>query len=214
VTSYTDPQWDRSALLVIDVQEDFARAGGAMPVAGTDVVLPALALLTDAFRAARRPIVHVIRLYEPGGSDVDLPRRAHVEGGGTIVAPGTFGSAIPAEILAAPVQLDADLLLRGEPQAIGRDEIVLYKPRWSAFFRTQLHDWLAARGVTTVVVAGCNLPNCPRATLFDASSRDYRGVVVPDATSQVTDDRIRDLALIGVSAVPVRQVVAQLCPGS
>ena len=33
-----------------------------------------------------------------------------------------------------------------------------------------------ALGVDTIVVAGCNLPNCPRATLFEASERDFRTV--------------------------------------
>jgi nicotinamidase-related amidase len=56
-----------------------------------------------------------------------------------------------------------------------------------------LDQHLRDRDVTTVVVAGCNLPNCPRATLFDASQRDYRTALVQDATSQVTDERLQDL---------------------
>jgi len=60
------------------------------------------------------------------------------------------------------------------------------------------------------VVAGCNLPNCPRATLFEASSHDYRAVLVPDATSQVTAARLDDLALIGVGVVPAVEVAGAL----
>lgn len=77
----------------------------------------------------------------------------------------------------------------------------MFKPRWSAFYRTSLDEHLRDLGVNTVVVAGCNLPNCPRATLFDASERDYRAVLVTDATSQVTPERLADLALIGVGAL-------------
>ena len=64
--------------------------------------------------------------------------------------------------------------------------------------------------VDTVVVAGCNLPNCPRATLFDASERDYRTVLVADATSQVTAGRLADLELIGTRLRSVDDVVRGL----
>jgi nicotinamidase-related amidase len=86
----------------------------------------------------------------------------------------------------------------------------MFKPRWSAFYRTGLDQHLRDRDVTTVVVAGCNLPNCPRATLFDASERDYRAVLVQDATSQVTDERLQDLALIGVTVTDAATVNLRL----
>jgi nicotinamidase-related amidase len=82
----------------------------------------------------------------------------------------------------------------------------LFKPRWSAFHRTPLEAWLRARDVTTVVVAGCNLPNCPRASLFDASERDFRTVLVKDAVSQATDERLEDLSRIGVNLVGVDEI--------
>ncbi|MFL0160305.1 cysteine hydrolase family protein [Mycobacteroides chelonae] len=86
----------------------------------------------------------------------------------------------------------------------------MFKPRWSAFYRTELEQHLRDRGVSTVVVAGCNLPNCPRATLFDASERDYRAVLVEDATSQVTPERLHDLTLIGVNVSDVASVEQEL----
>jgi hypothetical protein len=46
-----------------------------------------------------RPIVHVVRFYEPGDDDVDLPRRAQILAGQHMAAPGTDGSQIPAELL-------------------------------------------------------------------------------------------------------------------
>jgi len=46
------------------------------------------------------------------------------------------------------------------------------------------------------VVAGCDLPNCPRATLFEAGMRDLRTVLVTDAVSRTSDERIADLAAI------------------
>lgn len=174
-----------------------------------------MARLAAAFRAAGRPVIHVVRLYVPGGSDVDAVRRATVELGARIAAPRSDGAQIPPELLpgASPVALDADLLLSGRPQRITERESVLWKPRWSAFYRTDLDGLLRDDGVDTVVVAGCNLPNCPRATLFDASERDYRTVVVTDAVSQVTDARVDDLELIGVRALTATELVGAIsCP--
>lgn len=208
MTSFVAPEWDSSALVVIDVQTEFI--SGAMTVPGTADRIPALGRLVSAFRAAGRPIVHVVRLYVPGGTDTDLPRRAEILAGREVAAPGTDGSQIPAELLPGGEQLDSELLLAGGFQQVGPSEHILFKPRWSAFYRTELERHLRERGVSTVVVAGCNLPNCPRATLFDASERDYRAVVVEDATSQVTPERLHDLTLIGVHVTDVASVEKEL----
>lgn len=207
---YLTAHFDRAALLVIDVQHDFI--DGALPVAGTASILPGLERLVSAFRRAGRPIIHVVRLYVPGSSDADPVRRASIESGARVAAPGTTGSEIPESLLPAgtPVRLDTELLLRGEPQRLSETELIVYKPRWSAFYRTRLNEELSARGIDTVVVAGCNLPNCPRASLFDASERDYRTVLVTDAVSQCTSDRLRDLELIGVQLMDVRAVEVEL----
>ncbi|SKY33164.1 isochorismatase hydrolase [Mycobacteroides abscessus subsp. massiliense] len=208
MTDFVAPEWGSSALVIIDVQTEFV--SGAMTVPGTADRIPALARLASAFRKAGRPIVHVVRLYVPGGSDTDLPRRAEILAGHEIAAPGTDGSQIPHELLPTGAQLDSALLLAGGFQEVGPAEHILFKPRWSAFYRTELEQHLRERGISTVVVAGCNLPNCPRATLFDASERDYRAVVVEDATSQVTPERLHDLTLIGVNVTDVASVEKEL----
>jgi hypothetical protein len=84
---------------------------------GTTELLPAMSALTAGFRAARRPVVHIVRLYHPDGRDADLVRRGLLADGAALVAPGGAGSAIPAELLPpdAP-SLDSDLLLAGGPQ--------------------------------------------------------------------------------------------------
>ncbi|CAM3886955.1 cysteine hydrolase family protein [Smaragdicoccus niigatensis] len=204
---YTEPHWQSAALVIIDVQRDFLD-DGVMPVAGTSGVLPELARLVTAFRAASLPICHVVRLYVPGGSDVDLLRRAQIEGGAHIAAPGSAGAELPVELLDVP--LDTEALLRGELQQVGPREIIMFKPRWSAFHRTHLQEWLEQNGCDTVVVAGCNLPNCPRATLFDASERDFRAVLATDAVSQVTAERLGDLARIGVKLMAAKDIAAEL----
>jgi nicotinamidase-related amidase len=197
VTDYTNPHWAAAALVVVDLQRDFLD-GGASPIPGTTAVVPNVATLAAAFRHAGRPIAHVVRLYEPGGSDVDPPRRRAIEEGVRIVAPGSVGAQVPDGILPNSVRLDAAVLLARQMQFIGDREVVLFKPRWSGFYRTGLEAWLRQGGCDTVVVAGCNLPNCPRATLFDASERDFRAVLVTDAVSETTEERLADLERIGV----------------
>ncbi len=168
----TSPHFTTAALLLVDVQRDFI--DGSRPVAGTAEALTSMAHLAQAFRRASRPIVHVVRLYVPGSSDVDRVRRADIERGELVVAPGSSGADIPTSLLPEnAVALDSAQLLREGSQSIGNQEMIMFKPRWSAFYRTGLQEWLEERNVDTLVVAGCNLPNCPRATLFDATERDF-----------------------------------------
>ncbi|MFD4292798.1 cysteine hydrolase family protein [Rhodococcus sp. NPDC058505] len=209
MTDYLAPRWDRAALVVIDLQRDFLD-GGHAAVPGTTNVVPNVSSLVRAFRLAGRPVVHVVRLYPPGGSDVDVLRRESIERGAEMAAPGTDGCQIADGILPPGYRLDEDLLLAGRSQAVGPNEIVLFKPRWSAFYRTELESLLRAQGCDTVVVAGCNLPNCPRATLFDASERDFRTVLVIDAVSQASAERVGDLDRIGVNLCATAEVVAAL----
>ena len=189
------PDLSRSALLVIDMQRDFAE-GGAMPVAGTREGIPAVARLLAAYRQARLPIVHVLRLYD--GEDVDLLRRAAIAAGADIVRPGTPGSEIlPGLLPTGSPPLDPQVLLAGETQELAEGETAIWKPRWSAFHRTALGASLADRDVSSVVIAGCNFPNCPRATLFDATERDLRAVLPTDAISGLEARHIREAEAIG-----------------
>lgn len=209
MTDHTAPRWDRAALLLIDVQNDFLD-GGAATIAGTSAIVPTLAGLAAAFRAAGRPVLHVVRLYRTGDSDVDLPRRALIESGARVVAPGTEGARIPAALLPRPVELDPELLLSGGMQPVGDGEAIVFKPRWSAFHRTGVERWLRDSGCDTVVVAGCNLPNCPRATLFAATERDFRTVLVTDAVSRASAERLADLEAIGVTLLTTGRLTAAL----
>ena len=59
-------------------------------------------------------------------------------------------------------------------------ELVIRKTVPSAFFSTGLAPWLAARGVDTLLVAGCTTSGCVRASVVDAISHNLRPVVVVD----------------------------------
>ena len=189
------PDLARSALIVIDAQVDFLD-GGANPIEGTTAVLPAIRSLLAAHRGAGRPIVHVVRLYD--GEDVDRPRRTAIDAGAALVRPGSRGSQIAPELRAAgQPDLDPATLLAGRVQQLGAGEVALWKPRWNAFHRTSLDAHLTGLGVDTVVVAGCNYPNCPRASVYGASERDYRILIASDAISGVVALHLEEATRIG-----------------
>jgi nicotinamidase-related amidase len=202
------PEWDRAALLTIDTQADFVE-GGASPIPGTAAVVPLVAGLAAAFRAAGRPVIHVVRLYD--GPDVDLARRTVLDAGAPIVRPGSAGSQLaPALLPPAAPPLDPVALLAGSFQPLGPGEWAMWKPRWGAFHRTALETFLRDRAVTTVVVAGCNFPNCPRAAILQASERDFRVVVAADAISGVDDRHLAEAARIGALHAPAAAITAAL----
>jgi nicotinamidase-related amidase len=197
---YLQPNPDSAVLLTIDTQNDFTLPGAPAEIEGTAEAVPQMQCLAEAFRFADAPIVHVIRLYKEDGSNVDQCRRKAVESGAEIVRPGTDGAELVSELKpSADLDLDAEQLLHGELQEIGSREWIMYKPRWSAFYRTGLEDFLASRSVDTIVICGCNFPNCPRTTVYEASERDYRLVFVSDATSGVYERGLDELDNIGVT---------------
>ncbi len=193
---------------MIDTQVDFVD-GGASPIPGTRDVVPAITRLLGAYRKAHRPIVHVVRLYN--GQDVDLPRRTLIASGAPLVRPGSTGSQIvPALLPPRAAVLDHELLLAGELQQLGAGEWALWKPRWGAFHRTQLDAHLSALQVSTVVLAGCNYPNCPRAAVYGASEHDYRVLVASDAISGVLADHLEEAGRMGVVHAPSDLIVSEL----
>ena len=60
--AHTAPRFEAAALVTIDVQRD-TLDGRPLEIPGTSTALAAMARAADAFRAAGRPIVHVVRLY-------------------------------------------------------------------------------------------------------------------------------------------------------
>jgi nicotinamidase-related amidase len=206
--SYVAPEMARSALVIIDTQVDFVD-GGSSPIEGTTAVLPNIVRLLEAFRTVGLPIVHIVRLYD--GDDVDLVRRSALNSGARMARPGTPGSQIAPELRPeGSDELDAMRLVAGESQRLGPAEVAIWKPRWSAFFRTRLDEHLRQLGVNTVVFAGCNFPNCPRASIYVASERDYRVLIASDAISQLREHHLKELELLGVVHAPSAAIIDHL----
>jgi nicotinamidase-related amidase len=207
---YTTPHPRSAALILIDVQRDFYEDDAPALIEGTREAIPAMAELAAAFRDKGLPIVHTVRLYLADGSNVDLVRRHAIRNGARVVEPGSPGSQLAPQLVPGEVELRHELLLQGQFQQLGPREHILYKSRWGAFYETGLEAHLRNTGVDTVVVAGCNFPNCPRASIFQASERDFRVVLVTDAVSGGYDMGLAECRRIGVSVWNVVEVVKWL----
>jgi nicotinamidase-related amidase len=202
------PHPEAAALLVVDVQRDFTLPGAPGCIPGTAEAVPAIVRLVEEFRSRSRPVVHVVRLYLPDGSNADLCRRTAVAAGWKVAVPGSDGAEPVDELKPSPaVRLDADRLLAGELQAVGPAEWFCFKPRFGAFHATPLARHLEVLGVDTVVVCGANFPNCPRATVLGAVERDLRVVVAADATSGLGSPDAGWLQSIGVAVLSTAEWV-------
>lgn len=205
--NYTGPEWVKSALITIDIQCD-TLDDQPYGVQGTSAILPHVKTLLQAYRLAKMPIIHIVRLYKADGSNVDLCRKEIIENGAMLVVAGSPGSQIVPELVPHDqAELDVDLLLSGNIQKLSSNETIIYKPRWGAFYQTQLEEYLRNLGVSTLLFCGCNFPNCPRTSMYEASERDFRVVLAEDAISGLYTQGKSEMRNIGVELYSVEQAV-------
>ncbi len=208
---YLCPDWQNSALITIDVQRDFSLDGAIAEIPGTKEAVSHILRLLKAFRKTGLPIFHIVRLYLTDGSNVDVCRRSIIERGTRIVTPGSDGSQLVQELLPhAQITLDHELLLSGRVQEIASNEWILYKPRFGAFYNTGLHQYLEQLDVNTLVFSGCNFPNCPRTSIYQATERDYKVVVARDSLSGLYDKGIDEMRNIGINIMMSDDIINSL----
>lgn len=208
---YTEPHFTRSALITIDTQNDFSLENAPAHIPGTMDAIPNMVRLLEAYRNRGLPIVHVVRLYDEHGANAELSRRQAIIEGRPLVVPGTQGAELVEALKPdAAVRLDGDGLLAGEFQAIGDNEFVMYKPRWGAFYQTRLEAFLQDRDIDTLVFCGCNFPNCPRTSIYEASERDFRIVLVTDAISRLYPKGEEEIQNIGVQLMSSDELVESM----
>lgn len=210
MSGHTTPDLSTAALITIDTQCD-TLDGGPFEIPGTSAILPNIRALLGEFRKAQNPIVHIVRIYKPDGSNVDLCRRELIEQGAKLLLAGSQGCELASELLPDEhLRLDANLLLSGGIQPLGPNEVVIYKPRWGAFYKTPLEEHLRRLGVSTLVFTGCNFPNCPRTSIYEASERDFRLIVVEDALSGLYDLGKEEIGQIGVDVIRTAELIGRL----
>ncbi|MGH3740314.1 MAG: cysteine hydrolase family protein [Micromonosporaceae bacterium] len=171
-----------TALLVIDMQNDFCDPAGYYARAGRDVaplrgaIGPTLRLVSRAREAGVS--VAYTRLSHGGGAMQQrhrlTPRRW--TGSGDRLQPGGWGIELVPQLAPAP------------------DELVVDKAGYSGFDDTPLEQWLRGRGVTTVLLCGVVGYACVLATGFSAFDRSFDVVVASDAVGS-WDRRLGDGAL-------------------
>ena len=162
----------RSAFIIIDMENGFISPESAHCIAGARATVPACGRALEAARKKGIPVFFVKRIYRGDGSDVELTRYEGWQSGGRAMRPasrGLNGADVPEE-------------LRPQP-----GDYTIIKPRWSAFFGTELDLILRRLGVRT--------------TCYDANALDYNVVLVEDCCSSQTEDiqraNIADMARMG-----------------
>jgi nicotinamidase-related amidase len=162
----------RTALVIIDMQVDFAAPEGRLGQWGVDLstVPPALAkaeALADAARKAGAPVVFVGLFTRPETDSISWRERMRRRGGDP--------------------DSDSGLCRAGE---VGSDwygpkplpgEAVVEKARYSGFHDAPLDRVLKGLGVDTLVVAGLTTECCVDCTVRDAFHLDYHVFVASDA---------------------------------
>jgi nicotinamidase-related amidase len=207
---YTQPDFSAAALITIDTQRD-TLDGQPLEIPGTSSILANMSGLLSAFRALQRPIVHVVRLYKPDGSNVDLCRRAAVEAGQGALAPGTPGSQIALGLLTDDsVYLEPEVLLAGgiqtmsprESSSISPGGVRSTGPAWRATFEV----WASRRRSSPAAT----FQTAPRTSIMEASKRDFRVVLIRDAVSGFTERDEAEMANIGVTVSTTEELLARL----
>jgi len=205
MNKYTEPNFKSSAVITIDTQRD-TLDGQPLEIPGTSAALSNIKMILDAYRQKGMPIVHIVRIYKKDGSNVDLCRKEAVENGAEMLIEGSTGCELASDILQDNVSLDPNLLLSGNMQKISNREVIIYKPRWGAFYKTPLESHLKTLGVDTLIFAGCNFPNCPRTSIYEASERDFKVVLVEDAISGLYPKGKQEMLNIGVQVTNAETV--------
>ena len=169
---FATARWDlvpgRTALVLIDLQNDFLHPDGWYAQHGIDIshmrrVIEPAKRLVEAARDAGVPVVwtrHGYRDARDAGPFLEL--RPFLEEGGLRL--GTWGLDILDEL------------------GVLQEDWVVEKHRLSAFFNTKLETVLRALEAETVLIGGVLTNQCVAATSKDASYRDLKPIVVEEAT--------------------------------
>lgn len=156
----------RTAMIVVDMQNDFVATGAPMETPAARAIVPKLAEALTMCREAGTRVIYTAHVHRRDGSDMGLFDDMHPPiATRDALVDGTPGVDIYPEL--AP--------LAGEH--------VIKKHRYSGFFGTDLDIVLREWNIDTVIVSGTTTENCCLATARDAMFRNYRVVFLSDATA-------------------------------
>jgi ureidoacrylate peracid hydrolase len=172
----------QSALIVVDMQNDFLAVGAPLEVEDGRAMIPQLKRTIDFCRELGIPVIYTAHVHRRDGSDLGLFKFNEAIARGDALSEGEPGAAIYPDIAPRP------------------DELVIKKHRFSAFYGTDLELVLRGLGVDTVIICGATTENCCHATARDAMFRDFKVIFLSDATATF------DYADVGQGALSADEV--------
>lgn len=171
----------RTALIVIDMQNDCCSPAGAIARAGGDVsryaeIIPRIAAVAEASRAAGAMVIHCQMRMLPGGRS-DSPAWLRLR----MRMSRNFGSDDPASHqYMVSGTWGEDFVDELQPC---HGDVVINKYRSSAMVGTELDLILRSNGVQAVLVAGCTTEGCVESTVRDLGMHDYMPIVLEDCVA-------------------------------
>jgi ureidoacrylate peracid hydrolase len=182
---------ENSAVLVVDMQNDFGSEGGMFQLAGIDIsaIQRAVNPTRDVIQAARAKgmqIVYLKMAFKADLSDagpIDSPnyaRHQRMSVGKTVQAPDGSESRVLIRDT-----WNTEILESLAPEA---QDVVLYKHRFSGFFETDLDEILQKMDIKHLFVTGCTTSICVESTIRDAMFRDYQCILLEDCTAEPIGD--------------------------
>ncbi len=161
------------ALVVIDMENAFIDPSSPLCIKNALATVPACGKVIEKARERKIPVFFVNRVYRKNGSDVEFTRYQNWLDGGRYLAPGSAGP------------LSIDVPKEFQPK---EGDYCIIKPRFSAFFQTELDLILRRLGIRTVILTGTTTPNCIRTSCYDGLSLDYNILIIEDCCSSNTEE--------------------------
>jgi nicotinamidase-related amidase len=155
-----------SALIVVDMQSFFLDPASPTFTCGGLAVLPGIARLMAAFRAAGRPVIFTRHVHHPDGLDAGI-MGLWWEG---MCLEGSPESEVHPDLATMP------------------GEKVVLKHRYSAFYDTDLETVLRCMRVEDLVITGLMTNLCCESTARDAYFRDHRVFLPADGNGSVDEE--------------------------
>lgn len=189
----------QTAIIVVDMENDFGSKGGMFDRAGIPIsdIQKAVAPTSDVLATAKQAGIKIIYLkmaYRPDLSDngeegsINSLMNNSTNVGDTIIAPDGSKSRILIRD-----SWGTDIVPELKPQA---DDIIIHKTRFSGFYQTELDSTLKKLGVKYLIVTGCTTSVCVESTVRDAMFRDYLSVVLEDCTAEPRGTKEASLKII------------------
>ena len=181
----------RTALIVVDMQNDFVKPGGALVVPDAERTIPRIADLLTFARGAGIKVAFSQDTHDPGDLEWGI--------WGEHAKRGTWGWRIVDEL--APRD----------------DELVVRKVRYDAFYGTNLEHFLRLWRVDALVICGTLANICVHYTAASAGLRWFDVIIPRDAISALdlfdTESSLRQTAFLFAGKVTTSAALALASPG-